>query len=430
MSGELNNIELRSEEVNDVLSKVPSWMVRWGNTLFFFLILFLLFLCWIIKYPDIIQTQTIITTQNPPQKEFAVVSGKLDSIYVKEHELVDKNEVLAVLENSAITEDVYFLKSILDTLDMEKRIIKFPVKDIPLLILGDIETAYADFENSYIEYKLNLELNPFMNDAMANQVSVYELKERLRQLKSQYSLSQSELKLKQIDLRRNKNLLNKGVISQSDYEIKQLESFSVEKELKNLNTSISLIRQEIASAKKNTKGTEITRTREELKLLRATFQSYNFLNKAINEWEQKYVLKSEIYGKVSFLKYWSSNQTVSQGDLVFTIIPEKIIDYVAKVKAQPQNSGKIKVGQSVNIKLKNYPETEFGILKGKVSKISQIPDNEGRYYVDVALPKKLITSYDNEIEFKQEMQGTAEIITEDLRLAERVLYEFKSLFDN
>ena len=62
--------------------------------------------------------------------------------------------------------------------------------------------------------------------------------------------------------------------------------------------------------------------------------------------------KSEINGRVSFLNYWSSNQTVNQRDLVFTIIPNDNNNYVAKVKAMPQNSGKIRIGQRVNIKLR------------------------------------------------------------------------------
>ena len=46
----------------------------------------------------------------------------------------------------------------------------------------------------------------------------------------------------------------------------------------------------------------------------------------------------------------------------------------------------------------------------------------------MSLPNILITTHDKEIEFKQEMQGVAEIITEDLRLIERVFYQFKEIF--
>ncbi|MCV9927497.1 HlyD family secretion protein, partial [Flavobacterium sp. LS1R49] len=48
--------------------------------------------------------------------------------------------------------------------------------------------------------------------------------------------------------------------------------------------------------------------------------------------------------------------------------------------------------------------------------------------LDISLPKGLETSYDKKIPFQQEMKGSAEIVTEDLRLLERILYQFKSLF--
>ena len=83
--------------------------------------------------------------------------------------------------------------------------------------------------------------------------------------------------------------------------------------------------------------------------------------------------------------------------------------------------------QKKNLKLQNYPDYEFGVLKGKVSLISEISNKEGFYTIDVSLPKKLITSHKKEIEFKQEMRATAEIITEDLRLIQRFFYQFNKV---
>ncbi len=54
-----------------------------------------------------------------------------------------------------------------------------------------------------------------------------------------------------------------------------------------------------------------------------------------------------------------------------------------------------------------------------------MPDINGLYVIDVELPKVLVTSYGKTIDFKQEMRGSAEIITEDLRLIERFFYQFK-----
>jgi len=427
MSEIVDKIELRSEEVQEILSKVPSWMIRWGNVLLLILILLLLLLSWLIKYPDIIVTQVIVTTQEPPQKEYSKTTGKLDSILVSNNQKVTINQTLAVIENTANFNDVYFLKSIIDTLQIREKNIFYSYGTLPVLFLGEIEPDFALFENAYMNYMLNKELQPFSNEAQTNSLSIVELNRRLRNTLSQKKLFLSELAFKKKDLSRIKILYKRGMIATQEYENKQQELLHSERNYKNMNQSISQIREALNNANKTSKVTEINKTREEVILLQNLIQSYKYLKKSIKNWELRYVLQSKINGKVSFLNYWNNNQTVRQGDMVFTIIPLKNSSYVAKLKAPAQNSGKIKKGQSVNIKLQNYPETEFGTLNGTIKNISLMPNSEGMYLIDVDLPKKLITSYNKEIAFKQEMSGTAEIITEDLRLIERLLYEFRRL---
>jgi len=424
----LDHIELPSEEIQEILTKVPHWMIRWGNVLFLALILMLLLISWFVKYPDIILSQATITTQIPPQKEFAQITGNIDAILVQDNQVVQKNEPLAILENTANYIDVYDLKSVIDTITVNSQSFSFPIDSLPILFLGDIESQFALFENSYIQYKLNKELQPFSNETLANRYSISELNRRLQSLKSQRDINRTELEFTQKDLNRQKILFEKGVISAQDYENKQLQYAQAERNYKNFEASISQIREAISTARMTSKGTEINRVKEEMTLLKGVIQSFNQLKKAIKDWERLYVLKSNINGKVSFLNYWNTNQTVNQGDLVFTIIPKDNSSFIAKLKTPAQNSGKIKVGQKVNIKLENYPDTEFGILNGTVKNISLIPNAEGIYFVDVELPKKLITSYNKEIDFKQEMRGSAEIITEDLRLIERFFYQLKDLF--
>ena len=101
---------------------------------------------------------------------------------------------------------------------------------------------------------------------------------------------------------------------------------------------------------------------------------------------------------------------------------------LGKLKAPALNSGKIKVGQSVQIKLFNFPDKEFGVLRGRISNISLVPDPDGNLLIDVSLPKGLESSYKRKIPFQQEMKGTAGIVTEDLRFLERIMYQFKDIF--
>ena len=390
----------------------------------------LLGISWFVKYPDVINATALVTTEIPPQKEYAKITRKLDTVLIKDNEKVQANTVLAVLENTANYKDVYLLKSIIDTVKPNTKSFYFPLNELPILFLGDIDSDFALFENSYSDYILNKELQPFSNDALANKNSLSELRTRLKNAKSQLEINKRELELKESQLNGSKDLLSKGVIAQLEYDNNQIEYAQATRNYKSFESSISQIREAISNANKSTKGTVISQKREEVKLLKNVLQSFNQLTNAIKDWEQKYVLKSNINGSVSFLNFWNENQTVQSGELVFTIIPSQNSSYIAKLKTPILNSGKLKVGQKVNISLENYPETEFGYLVGTLNKISTIPDSEGFYMLDVKLSNKLKTSYNKEIEFKQEMIGSAKIITEDLRLIERFFYQFKQVLNN
>jgi len=219
------------------------------------------------------------------------------------------------------------------------------------------------------------------------------------------------------------------VISAKDYEQNQLEYLQAKRAYKSLEASISQIRELIANSQKNLKGTTIKKIQSDTRLLKNTIQSYYQLKKAIKDWEKQFVLKASIDGKVSFLSYWSENQTVRMEDLIFIVIPLKNTSYVGKIKAPATNSGKIKKGQKVQIRLMSYPSDEFGEINGTVKSISLIPDEKGNYLIDVELPEKLTTTYGKTIEFRQEMKGSANIITEDLRLIERFFYQLKNIIN-
>jgi len=423
----IQNIEIRSEEVQEILSHVPNWMIRWGNTLFFGLILMLLFISWFVKYPDVITTEVIITTSFPPEKIYANSDGQFEVFLINEEDNVEKHQILAVIENSAYYKDVLFLKSIVDTIQYEQHLI-FPLDKIPPLVLGKITASYSQFENDYTEYILNNELTPYELETIANKTAIIEAKRRLQILLSQKKLNLKELEYSKHDLNRNRTLYEKGVIAKKQKERKELEYLQAERSFKNLESSISQIRELIENSKKTLKNTSIKKTQNDTRLQKKAIQSFRYLKKAIKDWEKMYALKASIAGKVSFLSYWNENQTVKTGSLIFTIIPQKNTSFVGKINAPAINSGKIKKGQKVQIKLLNYPSDEFGELNGKVQSISLMPNEDGNYIINVELPKELITSHDKKIDFRQEMKGSADIVTEDLRLIERFFYQLKDLF--
>jgi len=337
-----------------------------------------------------------------------------------------KNTPLAVIENSANYKDVFLLKSIVDTIDIDKN--KFPFEKLKSAQLGEIENFFAVFQKESIAEDLNAKLQPYQVEGTAQSYEALQLKERLSLLESQKSINQNELVLQKIDLDRYETLYKKGIIATQEIEKQRLIYLQSQKNFKGVLSTISTLKSSLNELNKNSKTTQINESKENLNLERNVIQAFYGLKKSVKDWELNYVLRSSIDGKVSFLQLWAENQTVNAGDNVFAIIPTNESGYIGKVKAPAQNSGKIKIGQTVNIRLANYPDREFGIIKGTIQAISLTPDKDGNLLINISLPKGLETSYKKQISFQQEMSGTADIVTEDLRLIERLLYQFRDVF--
>jgi multidrug resistance efflux pump len=418
------DFELRSEEVQDILTKVPHWMIRWGTILIFGILLMLFFVSWFLKYPDVVKTEIVITTNIPPEKLVAKTSGRIETILVKDKSTIQKNKPLAVIANSANYKDVFLLDSIVNKTKNPKN---FPFQLFQNAQFGDIESAFAVFQKDCISNQLNSNLQPFEVQNAANSSENSQIKERLNLLTQQKNINESELVLQKSDITRYETLFNKGVVSAQDFEHKKLSYLQAEKSYKGLLSSISQLKSSLIENSRNSKSSQINETKEGINLERSATQSFYQLKKVIKDWELQYVLKSSIAGEVTFLQIWTENQTITSGDNVFSIVPKLEKGYIGKVKAPALNSGKIKTGQQVNIRLANFPDREFGILKGKIKNISLVPDKDGNLLLDVDLPDGLLSSYKKQIPFQQEMKGSAEIVTEDLRLLERILYQFRGV---
>ena len=419
MPNQQDTIEIRSEEVREILTKMPHWMIQWGNLLLFFLVIALLGLTWLIKYPDIIEAETIITTTIPPHKVYARSTGKLDTILVQEGQMVQTNQLLGVIENTANWKDVLYLKKLLEKHPPKSANLFFPFDQLALIYLGEIEADFAQFETAYYNYYLYKKLKPYRNEQGALLSAQKELAARMDILLAQKALKESEINIQEKDLNRQRTLHKEGIISAIELENKEVAFLQAQQNLKSLNLSISQIKESIAMVNKDNRFTTINETKESTQFLNAVTRAYYQLKNSIQNWEINYLLQSEIPGKIALETPKNKYQIVKQEEVVFVVLPAKDSNLIARLKAPTLNSGKIKKGQAIQISLENYPELDFGIIESKVNHISLFPDEDGFYFIEGNLPTTLMTNYSIRIPFKQEMRGKAKIITKDLRLLER-----------
>jgi len=423
-----DNLHLRSEEVQEIVSTPPSWLIRWGLTLLFILVCLIILLSFMLKYPDYISAKVMVTTMEPTERLFTRKSGEIDKMFVQNGDTVTVGQYLAGIKSTADLESIMILKELLNGVQFgRENVYKFPIDSIIGLELGEIEMAFVNFERSYMEFKLLEKLQPFVNQLEGQKFSFNEAQERIKSQKHHKELLERKVALVKKDFDRNTKLFEEGAIAPKEFESKEIEYLQVQEQLNQMVISISQLQEAIINTGQSLKNTYISKEQDETRILNNLIHAYHGFKRAVKEWEQNYIISSSTEGVVSFQGVWAKNQFVNVGDHLMSIFPNNKSELVGKMSVPSFNSGKIKSGQQVLIKLDNYPYQQFGTMNGLITDISISPDNEGNYLIYTSLPNGSTTSYRKEILINKELLGTAEIITENLSVAERLFFRFKSM---
>jgi multidrug resistance efflux pump len=415
---------LYSDPVNEIISRPPRRIVRWGITVFFAVFILLLTLSWLIRYPDVVPASIEITTENPPVTLVSKITGRIEELFVTDSSKVSAGNIMAVMETTALPGEIRLLKTVTDSI---KRPEDLSSDIIPALSrLGELQAYYAAFMKTLADYN-NYVKNDFYG-AKINSITeeMSGLQEYISRMKKKEEYISENQRLEQKKFGRDSILFAGKVLSESDLEKSRqaLNLVNLELQQAGLDRSGKII--ELAEKRQLLQDYRITREEEKMKLLSALEEAYLNLRAQIRIWENKYLLISPIDGIVTFTRFWSKNQSVVEGEPVLNVVPETPGNYIGRINLNMQRSGKVKIGQVVNIKLSGFPYLEYGMVRGTVKTKSLVPA-ENSYIIEVSLSQGLVTLYGKKLEFTQNMQGTAEILTDNLRLIQKIINPFRHL---
>lgn len=423
----------RTEEINDIIERMPMKFGRWVVAAFLIFSMFLLLFGWIIKYPETITGHIKINSTNTPVKLVSNSSGIIREIAFKPQMTVKKGDYIAVIENPAVTKDIRKTIELIASFNpnenpISKKAIRFPEE----ISLGDLNLKYysfltalknkADYEKDNIYEK---QKNSLLDDIQWKKTILEESRKLLTITEEKLEISR-----KWFDKYAS---LSKDEIVTYDYEVDRSRSdlLSTQQEEQNLKKELASIRMQIMENENRLNQLQIEQRERERQLQLDLLSTYHDLNDNLKAWEQKYVFKAPFSGKVEFLKFLAENQSLQAGEEVFGIVPKES-NVFGQVLLPSNGAGKVKVGSRVTVKLDNYPYMEYGSIEGKVSSISLIaqPQNAGQTTIDtylliVDLPDRLKTNYDELLDFQHEIGGTADIIIKERRLIERLFGNLK-----
>lgn len=409
----------RSEAVHELLSRKPGFMVRWGITIFFGVLLILVFICWMIQYPDVVNGKARLTSINAPKPVLVKTGGKLVRLNVAEGDKVQAGSVIGFIESTAQHEEVLNLsKTLVSINDMISRNREDQLPGIHFLSpesvsLGELQQAAQSFMQSYITYRSFLTGGFYPKKRSMLTMDLANLQKQSANLREQLGIQQQDLALMQKNFDANKQLNSEKYLSDLEYRNEESKLLGKRLSLPQLNSAIISNESQRIEKQKEILELESKTAEQRTVFLQAlhTFQSQ------LEDWKRKFVLAAPIDGTISFVGFFQENQQLRVDEVICFVNPENS-QYYAEMFIPQVNFGKVSAGQTVLLKFPAYPSHEFGHVIGRLEFISRMQADSG-YLAKVALPKGLQTDHKQQLQFHDGLIAEAEIITADSRLLER-----------
>jgi len=426
---EINGVEIHSEEVQDILGPIPGSLLNWGGIMIFILFFIVIAGTYFFSFNEMVTAPTVITTSNPPAPLISNVSGRIEHWFVSDGEMVGKGDYIALIANSANLKDVVCLEQFIDSIASNPLDKGLEQKILPKeLALGEIQTTYSQFVKNWEDYssfvtghfidrKIDL-----LEQEKSKQNDYYKL------LQEQKILMETELQLSERKYSRNESMLVKGGMSETDLDNSQAQLLQSKRSYLSFLGSLKSNEMTITSQEKAILELKEQNQSSIEQFERTLEDNVAMLKKVVGDWKSKYLISSPIKGKVTLTKFWSENHVISGGERLATIVPENSNGNTIICRANVPSSsiGKVETGQKVNLKLSGFPFMQYGMLLGRVSSISLVPENN-EYIVEIQLDEGMKSNYSEQLKLVQEMEGTAEIITRKSRLINRFINPLRSI---
>lgn len=427
---DLSSITERSEEVQHIIDRMPSKFGFWISVIIALIFFLMGLFGWIIRYPDVVSGQIIVNSNSAPIKLIANGAGKLKLSNAKSMDQVREGQVIAYIENAANPSNVLSIDSLIRPYNPNTDEIMQLYEKLPKnFSLGDLNTKYYAFSSAlqqFINYK-----NDHLYDKQGKSLTEILIEQRKAEdaAEKRILMAKNNAGYTHKFYLRDSTLFSRKVISESELDKSEMNYINAKDAYQSALVNLTNAKLQSRQTESKLQELGITKPEKEKELRIALISSYNDLSDNIESWRQRYLFIAPFDGKVQFLKFYNNNQFIQNGEPIFTIIPLQK-ELLGQVVVPAMGSGKIEKGQEVIVKLDNFPYNEYGSVTGIVSSISlstttvKTEKNETEtYQILVNFPNRLKTNYGTTLSDKAEAKGTAEIITNDRRLIQR-------LFDN
>ncbi|GAA6619435.1 HlyD family type I secretion periplasmic adaptor subunit [Scytonema sp. NUACC26] len=460
----------------ELLDAVPK---RWTRSLLYMLVVFsAIALPWVMfsKVDETGSARGRIEPLGAAQRLDTQVSGSVTAVKVKEGESVKAGQVLVKLESDVLKTDLQQTRAKLE--GQQNRLAQQNLLKNQLLLAISVQQQQNQSQElekiaqvNQAKQNLDAKQSTYNLQKLEKLALVNQAKQNLISSQTTYKLAKTRWNRDLKEVQRYRKLLQKGAIpeikivelekaaeesqrlqEQTESDIKQAE-LRLAEEHNRYQTIMRQAQADIEQAKLrlaeqqgsyksvlHTGKLALLKNQEQLKDLQTQITSLGYeiaqTNSQITslklQLEQR-VVKSPVDGVIFELPIEKPGAVVQPGQMIAQIAP-KDTPFVLRASIPSQNSGFLKVGNKVKIKFDAYPFQDYGIVSGRVSRIS--PDsklqdtNQGKmetFELDITLDSSEIQVGNKRIPLTPGQTATAEVITRQRRVIDFILDPFKKL---
>lgn len=416
----------RSEEVQDIVDRMPTGWSRLVTIIVICLIGILTVVSFVVSYPDTVDGEITLTAEVAPTRLVASTSGRLHLLRQPGDTLREK-DVIGYIESGVDYSAILYLDSLLH-LGLQDYLPSFDTQ----IELGELSNSYGAYIQAYTHwYRMKSSTrHSTIREAMRRQRATDQ--QLLGFIDEGLGLQQKIVETSQDLLNRDSILMSKQYVAEYEYKQNANSLLSLRNSLVGAQSSRLSKQSEVQQTNIQILRSEIEEEEAIAEALNALEVRYQSLANDVRLWKERYLFVSRGIGILDYLGFWRENMMIQAGSEIFSIIPYSQIA-IGEAIIPALGAGKVKVGMDVNIKLNDYPYDEYGLLRGKVVSISilthQVSSPNGNinaYRVRIALPDGLQTNFGHTLSPNLETKGVAEIITKPRRLIERLFDNLKS----
>jgi multidrug resistance efflux pump len=419
---------LHSEEVEEIITDTPPWLLRWGLTVFFGVLVSIVICSAFIRMPDKINGKLRIESTNRPEEIIPHSSGKLTALFVKENSLVDSGAILGYIESNAKPQQVLAIKETINNIqflasnnELEK------VANINAYAtehLGELQNSFLIFSQSFTEFKSFLSSGFYSQKISSIKQEINDLQLQKMRLINQKEIYEQDFTIAEKEFEANQKLLAGKVIS--PMEFKREESKFINKKIPLENIQSSILGN---GSTQNLKQQELKDIANQIMIQKSNFLAkVNQFKSEIGNWEMAHLLKAPQKGKVVFNQFVKQGSFIEANKTLFFIESNQTQTFEGEMQIGQYALGKVKEGQDVIIRLNAFPYQEYGVIKGKISYLSNQTIADSIYIAKVKFENEGKTNYNKQLHLKNGFLAEAEIVTQKRSLLSKLFSTLYAMF--